>query len=264
MLKHSIIIRSGGNIVKNYKFFSERDSKVYFEGNYMEVYIPNYYFKEEIAETVGSSIKTLGIFHFGVFQNAEKTNPEDGTIYTLNMPLDIVINFSNMSKEKRKVKKEIGEEEYTILSLNKGDVFIEQTKLIKGIEAVEKFASKLLHGGKLPKSIKYEDVIKLYHKCLDFNGIGLGVPSLTLESIVSEIYRDRNDVSQPFRKRIGKGGSVSQYAYEPYNIKKIPSLSSTFAALTFEDMNQSIIDSIKRNRDGKQEMESPVEKTIRY
>jgi len=79
------------------------------------------------------------------------------------------------------------------------------------------------------------------------------------------LCRDKKDLTQPFRKEIGKDkAGITQYDYENINLKRLPPLSSTFTAITFEDMNQSLISSIKKNRNGEKEVDSPIEKTIKY
>lgn len=77
--------------------------------------------------------------------------------------------------------------------------------------------------------------------------------------------RSSKDESIPFRKEIAKPNSkANQYSYKPINIKKLPSINSTFTSLAFEDINASIISSIRKTKDGEEENISPVEQVIKY
>jgi hypothetical protein len=63
---------------------------------------------------------------------------------------------------------------------------------------------------------------------------------------------------------IGKDISVSPYDYSMANIRKICQYGSTFTAMTFEDINSMITVSVNRTREKKNEMESPIEKIIKF
>lgn len=245
----------------NFKFFKEVGDKLVLDANYMEIYLPEEYFTNKIASTMGTSVRTLGIFHFGIYAS-DVIKEGDGKIYSLNLPLFISLNLKDMYKTKKKLKKELQTTDYNVLTYHKGDVIIEELNLIQDSEAVAKFIN-LLHSGKLPSDIPYDKVISLYHDTLAFNGVDIGVPSFVLEIIIADLYRNRRDISKPFRLEAGKG-KASMYDYETVNIKAIPALNSTFTAISFENMDQSIIASINRSRENIPELVSPVEKTIKY
>jgi hypothetical protein len=83
--------------------------------------------------------------------------------------------------------------------------------------------------------------------------------------IIAELCRYKSNIEVPFRMMIGKDNAkVTEYDYNNINLKKLPSINSTFNAMTFEDINQSIISSIKKTRNKETENPSPVEKIIKY
>ena len=60
------------------------------------------------------------------------------------------------------------------------------------------------------------------------------------------------------------GKTVSPYDYRMLRIVKIPEMNSTFTGITGEDVNQQLISAILRNREGKKERVSPIERIIKY
>ena len=244
----------------NYKFFKKVKDQVIFDGSYMEVYIPKFYFEEGIATVIGNKIETLGIFFFKVFNS--KTS-KTGNQYTLSLPIDMLISFAESYDDKLKLKGSTGEDNYTILQLEKGDVFMNTTNITQSVQSTDRFV-KLLHSGKLPNTIPYEDVLKIYLNNLDINKVNLGVPNVVLELIIAELYRSKDGIEIPFRKKIGKAGKVGQLDYQTTNLKNLANINSTFTAISFENMNQSIISSVNKSRNDIQENISPVEKTIKY
>jgi hypothetical protein len=82
--------------------------------------------------------------------------------------------------------------------------------------------------------------------------------------ILSELCRDKNDLHRPFREAIARQANYNQFAYQSINLREIPSLSNTFAALSFEDFDNAAIASINNNNSNMKEKESPIEKIIKY
>jgi hypothetical protein len=243
----------------DFKFFRETGDTLFLDAPFMEVYLPEAYFQNSVAQMMGNSIVTLGIFNFGIYAD-EKA--QTGKIYQMALPVDITISFTGSYKAEKKLKPELDSTVYNVLTLKRGDIFIKDLNIVQDSDSASRFI-KLLHGGKLPTDIPYEKVIDIYHKALGVNGVNLGVPSVTLEFIIAELYRNKRDLSQPFRKVAGKG-TVNMLEYQTTNLKSLAALNSTFTALSFENMNQSIISSVKKSRDNSKETISPVEKTIKY
>jgi hypothetical protein len=245
----------------NYKFFKEENGKLIFDGEYMEVYIPDFYFLQDIASVVGSDIETIGIFDFKVGTSEDS---KDGKLYKLLLPTSILMSYSSSYKLQTKLRKELEQESYVVLQLYKGNVFINQLDIKEDVKDSKKFIN-LLHSGKLPSNIPYEKVIDLYHKSLNMNNVNLGVPSIIFELCVSGLYRSRTDLAVPFRQEIGQtNAKVTSFDYQAIGLKAIAPASSTFTALSFENINQSIISSVKKAREDAKESISPIEKTIKY
>jgi hypothetical protein len=243
------------------KIFKQVKDTLFLDVPYAEVYLLNDYFDNKIASIEGNSVITLGLFSFGTFPN-DLAKESDRVLRQLILPTSVQISFSRMYRAEKQLKKELEPESYTVLCLEKGDVFLNDINCIINTENAMKFIN-LLHGGKLPKDIPYDKILATYQEALSLNGASIDVPSLVLEFIISELYRSKVSFDRPFRMDAGKGKS-SMYEYKATSIKNLPSFNSTFTALSFEDINQSIVSSVERTRTGSDENISPVEKTIKY
>jgi hypothetical protein len=246
-----------------YNFLKKVENSIFFDGEYMEIYIPKDYFTKGIAEYQGDKISTLGIFNFMIYSQSKEAKSK-GEIHTLKLPMTIRFEFSSFYDISTKLRPDLEQEDYRVFELGKGSLFIDNVVKEQSAENSKKFIY-LLHGGKLPKSLKYEDVIGLYHESIGLNKVQLNNPSVIFELIIAELCRYKNDIELPFRMVIGKDNArASEYDYTNINLKKLPAINSTFNAMTFEDINQAIISSIKKTRNNENENPSPVEKIIKY
>lgn len=240
----------------------EVGDEVVFDGAYMEVYIPKYYFEKGVANREGNIINTIGIFNFKIFSSEDKK--DNAPIHMFNFSSFISTKPTDSYNTKiTNLTENSGEMDYTVLRYFKGDLFLTSVNLIQKSDNTVTFIN-LLNAGKLPTNIPYHKVITTELSNLEFNGVNLKVPATVLELIISEIYRDKNDLTKAFRYRAGSSENVSMYDYKPVNIKNIATFNSTFTGITFEDLDYNITASVNKARQGKKEAISPVEKTIKY
>lgn len=238
-------------------FIKDDGDNIVFTGNYLEMYIPDSYFESKLAEEFGNSIRVFGLFNIRVFD--EKNKPMK--LETLNVPTMIYIHPSEVEKKELQLIDDGEVEKYRVAKFYKGNNIM-QNSVPQDASNVELFL-KILTTGKVPKTIPYSQVLKIWQRNLDLNGVKLGVTSTILEIIIAEIYRNKKKPEERFAKLIGRDPSVSEYAYRTANIREICARNSTFAALTFEDMDQMIISSLNINKYNKEESESPIEKIIK-
>lgn len=244
-------------------FLTRSNDKLIFNGEYMEVYIPKFYFDKELAYFESEYFFTLGFFNFKIFANGEKKG-KDGEMFTLKLPMPIKMSYDSFFDSTQTLVEGTEEEQYTVLVLKKGNVLIDNLKQKKSAVNTKNFLF-LFHGGNVPKGIKYENLIETYLSSSLLNGTKLNNPSVIFELIVSELCRYKKNANEPFRKYIGKDSDkISSYDYSVINLKKLPLLNSTFNSLIFEDMEQSVITSVKKTRNNEKEKESPIEKVIKY
>jgi len=243
--------------INNLTCFREENNSVIFTGNYMEVYIPKNYFESKMAEILDDRIESLGIFIFKVFNDENKKDSAITHIYKL--PAKIELRPSNYKNEKMKVNNI--EYEFIVLEFFKNDIFIKNTIIQQSSTMANNFIT-FFHNGKLPNFIDYDDILKLELNAVIINKMKFPVPSVLLECIVSEINRDSADINKPFRFAASLG--ANKKSYTPVSIKKLPSFSSTFSSVTFENIDYQLISSVNKTRYNKEEISSPIEETIKY
>jgi hypothetical protein len=231
-------------------------TQVTFTGNKMKIYLPSYFLEDgSMATIIGRRVSTIGLYWFSVNEK----------YYEMQIPVKISFEFSEREKKKTRLKPNMPDIEYNIFTLENGDAFLYDVNYKESIDDVTFFIQKLIEGAKLPPTLSYEEVLNVYLKALEVTKINskLGVGAVTLEFILSELYRDKKNTSNPFRLKYD-AKTVSPYDYRMLRIVKIPEMNSTFTGITGEDINQQLISAILRNREGKKERVSPIEKIIRY
>jgi hypothetical protein len=241
------------------KYLLNDGENIIFVGHYMEAYIPEFYFEGKLAEDYGSSINVFGLFNVRMFDE----NGRSEKLETFNLPS--MINIYPSETETKELQLIPGDDgvldRYRVAKFFKGNKVMANS-FPQDASNVELFIN-LLFRGKVPPTIPYDQIVKIWQKNLEINNVKLGVTSTVLEIIVSEIYRNKKKPEETFAKVVGKDPKVSQYAYKAANIREICARNSTFAALTFEDIDSMITTSLNINKYNKEESESPIEKIIK-
>lgn len=229
-----------------------------FSGNRLEIFLPAYFLdeSEKIATVVGRKIETLGLFWFRV---------DEKSMYEMQVPIKLEFEFSERYKKSFKLSPEIPEFDYEVFVLRNGDAFVYDTNHKQSVDDMNWFMSKLIEGAKLPPTVSYDEVFQLFTRALQITKIdaGLGVPSLILEFLASELLRNRRNMSEPFRM-VYDGKKNSPYDYRMVRITKLPEQNSTFTSLMGEDIKQQLVSSVLRTREGKKDRITPIEKVIKY
>jgi len=240
-----------------YKFLNKRDNEVVFNGHKLEIFIPTLYFDEEIAIEMGMSISTLGIFMFKYYSGESSK----GELFQFNLAETVEFTYSEQRVEELEMNNMT--DKYKIFTLYNEDIFLKSVKLAKNFKNTESFVN-LHNKGKIPSTVQYKDIINLYMENMFSNNANLKVPSSLLEMTIGELARSKHDINIPFRKVIGKNPNVSQLDYIQVSIKNLAMINSTFTAITSEDINQAIQSAIAKSRTNGAELETPIEKTIKY
>jgi len=226
-----------------------------FIGDKMEIYLPSYFLDDatDIARIISNRVETIGLYWFKV----------ENELYELQIPIKFEFSFSERGKKRMRLKAGMPEIEYDIFILEQGDAFIYDTNHKQSVDDITWFISKMIEGGKLPPTISYDEVFGVFMRALEITKINskLGVPALTLEFLLSELFRSKKDNSEPFRFNYSP---KAPYDYKMVRIVKIPEMNSTFTGLLGEDINQQIVSAVLKNREGKIEKISPIEKIIKY
>lgn len=236
--------------------FRSDDRYIYLNAQYCEFYVPMSYFDSKWMVQLSDTIKGLGLFNIGIFENGELKE-----IRLLNLPTSV--EFFVYDTERRTMNFK-GEENVQCLVLKYiKDQKIMESSTIEDSSSSEMYLDIILKG-KVPQSIPYTKVLNVWIKNQTLNKVSFGVPSAVLEMILAVCYRDKNNMEQKFSTVIGKDLNVSEWDYKMAKIREICQYASTFSAMTFEDINAMITTSVNRTREKRYEMESPVEKIIKY
>ena len=227
-----------------------------FTGKKCDIYLPKYYFNKNdphsIALEVGERVKTIGLFWFNV----------DGKLYELQLPLKFEFEFSSKRQEKLSLKPNLPSVEYVVYTLEHGDAFVYNTKHKKDLDDfMEDFLKKFIEGAKLPSTTAYSDTLSLFLNAMVSTGtMNIGLSSVSVEFLLSELYRDKGNMRRPFRETY----NGNEYDYKAVRIIKVPELNSTFTGLLGEDIQNQLVAAVLRTREGAPDRESPVEKVIKY
>ena len=108
--------------------------------------------------------------------------------------------------------------------------------------------------GNLPPTIPYNKLYEYINYNAQLNGFSYNMTAQMLGIIVSELCRDKNDLTRPFRLTDMK----DQLAYTMVSIKALPKFISPYVAITSENADESIANAIM-NKTG---VESPLEKVM--
>lgn len=244
-----------------FPFLVEKDDKIYFNGGKLEIFIPKSYFKNDIAEMYGTFIESLAIFVFKFYEHEDDVKCKT---FQISLPEKISFKFSESEEFEGEVKRGMEIDKYYKFILYSGDEFLNSVNIPKSYKHMEAFVN-LHHTTKIPQTTEYHDILNLYLDSMSINGTSLRMPLGVLEMMISELARDSNNAEIPFRKAIGpKGSKVQPLDYKQISIKNLATINSTFTAITSEDMNRSIISSVNKYRNDGLEVETPIEKTIKY
>ena len=239
--------------------FRSDNSYIYLEKPYCEFYIPLSFFDSSggFAEDMGQMIKALGIFNVGFFENDKLVE-----MRILNLPTYINILVYDYEIRRVELPGESNPVPCKVLKYFKGNKVMESSVIQDGGNA--ELYLKFVLQGKIPLSVPYDKSIILWRKNQKLNGITLGVPSIIEELILSASYRSKSNPALKFAYVAGKDPQgTSMYDYKAASVRQICQYTSTFTALTFEDIDSMITSSLNRSRDKIPEAQSPIEQIIK-
>lgn len=258
----------------------EVDNNFVFTGIRMDAYIPLYYDNGTLFEENGGNIQVFGLFPIKVFDQNGKVLFEE----TFNIPSMIYMYPTEITREETTFsdqlanydesadgdkdsndeddidKDEVVSTKYIVARFFTNDV-ITHTEMTSDVDNSEIFL-RLLCGGKIPH-MAYGDVLKAWQMNLKLNNVNIGITSTIQEAIIREIYRNPNKREETFGEYRAAHPKVSEYGYKAVNIREICARNSTFAAMSFEDIDSMVTYSLNINTFDKEEKVSPVEKIIK-
>jgi hypothetical protein len=240
-------------------FKKNEKNEIIFQGKYMEMYIPQFYFDKNVAQSIGDHFKTLGILNFRTFTDIDGKGPSKLRTFTISTIIYTYPSGGYTEETLDLVGK--GKEKYYVLKFYNGDKLCDSEQ-IASLDNFRAFLDILL-GGKLPGTIPYDVVIDLFNNNFALNGIDFPVPDNVKEIIISKIYRYKKDPSVAFGVVYGKNPNISPYDYITMNPRAITRMDSTYAGLTFEDFDGSVISGLLTTKQKRKEVASPMEPVMK-
>ena len=237
----------------------KKDGFIILNCPYAEFYVPKQYFEKELAMDCGEAFQAFGIMYLRTFSAINKPNE----LEILKLPN--MLSFYPNEKENRKMT--IGgntEEEYVVLKFFKGDKLFPSAVRCDNA-APENFLNMVL-GGQIPKNIPYDKTIEIFLKVFEQNKIGLPAPAIMLEMILSEVYRYAGDNSLKYGQFLAKNfdPKKKQLDYSLANVRTICKNNSSFAGISFENMDEMITSAINNKKYNRTETKTPLEDVIKY
>lgn len=246
-----------------HRYFKEQGEELIFTGNYCEVYIPYLFIEKDLFQQIGNVVKTYGLFNFKVSDKPIERK-KGMSVNLFKLPTYIHMTPSEIEKKTQiQLSGDDQPEDYLVLKFRKGDKFINSLCIAKSADVIMDFV-KILSFGKVPRSIPYDKVLDTWLNNLFINGKDLGVSAVIHELFIAETYRCKSDPSIPFRFKAGKDPKVSMFDYTAISLKQLANFNSTFTAVTFEDPDYALVNSINKTIYNEREVESPIEKLIKY
>lgn len=241
------------------EYFKSDGTYIYLNAPLAEFYIPMYYFDESeggFAVNNGSTISTIGIFDVSI--KNDKGEVIKNSVF--NVPTNIVLHVQESEVKYVDLPGTNGEK-CLVLTYYKNSKIM-PADMVKNSDNVADYFS-LITKGKIPQNVPYDKAILLWMKNQSLNGAYLGVSSVLLELILSILYRDKNDLSKKFATVAGKNPDISMYDYIMSNIRTVCQYTSTFTAITFEDIDTMITASLDRTQSGGSEDYTPSEALLK-
>lgn len=243
--------------------FRKEGDYVILNAPYAEAYIPFSIVGDEdkgvpTAYFYGEGLRTIGLFNIR-FYNDDEDERDSSPLRTLNYPNVITMYPSGIDVATLQLDPDMDPDKYYVLQFFTGDIIME-SRVQKNSKNCELFMNLLIKG-KLPKGLNYTDLYFAWEKNFQINGLNPGVPAITLQTIISENCRDKNDPMNQFRKVVANPGVVLS-DYKVQNMVDICSNSSVLNALTFERFGQMLANSINMSKTGKVQNTTPLEKVL--
>lgn len=166
------------------QYLKYTDTSAIFMGDYMEILISKMYEKHKLIE-VGKTIKTIGIFQFRFNKNDK--------YHAVFFPAVIEICPSEIYIEK------INDQEYIRAVLYKGDIFMNNRKVIRKEQLAYACFELYIENGKMPDFIPYDKRSFIFDTLSKVTGISFPLDHAGFEIILARLTRNISDIYQEYR-----------------------------------------------------------------
>jgi hypothetical protein len=244
--------------------FLKRDGEsLLYNGEGQLIYaVPEEYFVARVAEEYGSYYAILGIFNY---VQTNKSGGKVGKTRAFDFPTRFLCKPSTTEKKVSGVEmnKKFGgfedDVQYRLLFFNKGDQVVQSVHIPEQIENTEDFFRLLFIVARISNTIPYDKVHEYIKENINLSGNDYNITAQMLGIISSEIFRDKDDISIPFRN--GKNIDKDMKAYKAISVLKTPNYIDPFVSITSQYWDESLMSAIMMSEDNINK-DSPLEKIM--
>lgn len=237
--------------------FHADSQHVFVDDDYMELYIPLYFFDQNrrYAVDFSTTIETLGLIHCGLFK---KGHLED--IKLFKHPYNITLYVSDSEIRTIDIPGS-GNTPCKVLKYTKGSMMMDAVVIQDAQSSLSYLYCQT--EAMIPKSVPYDKLAEAWQRNKSINSVSFGVRNEVEEMVIAAECKLDGDMHKKFAQVYGSDLSVSPYAYKPVTSRQVCQYSSTFAGITFEDIDSMITTSINRAREKRPEEYTPIEAVIK-
>lgn len=218
-------------------------------------YVPEEYFEKGYAVFVGDIISIFGILDYSINNKENDSSYYGKNLTCFNFPTVFltkpytVISVKGLNLGKGKPK------DYRIMKYKKDDQVVVSTHVPEILDNVEDLYRLFIITGKIPANIEYGTIWEYFPYSMELNGGSYNVINQDFALIESELCRDPDDLSKPFRLSSKR---KDKKAFTTLSIKDLPKHISAYTALTSENWDDSIVAATLN----KKEVYTPLEKVL--
>ena len=231
----------------------------------IDVFIPDEYIGSEYRGTpyysvYGSQIKYFaGLCHMRIYQTEKEfNNPLSVNTYVLGVPTTLTCQPSDVDVREVQFTKTGPLRKRIVLTFFKNDIFVSNVNAIANTAHMMIMLLRI-DGGKLdgiPPQVLYS-IIRDGEK---MNYMNLRIANEELQAYLSERFRDPSDPSKRLRHTSKDPDSDISLSYR---MREDAMQTTTFQAITYEDINNSLITSVNRKHAGIINEPTAVERIVR-
>ena len=220
-------------------------------------YVPENYFKNtskiSVAEINGQYVSMIGLCNWSIIDK----NGKMGKLMPFNFPTMFLCKPREIEKVKNLQLDNTEASDYRLLKFKYEDEIVSQCRVPQLIDNVEILFKMAIMTAKIPTTIPYDQLWRVFIDSANLNGFGYGLNIQLFAILISTICRDKNDISKQFNSTDMK----NMNEYRPINITMAPKFVSPYTAITSENWDESVRAAILM-KDKENAPESPLEKVV--
>ena len=223
------------------KFTRLDGEAVYYNGPGEFVFlVPEIYFERQHAIIVGEFVNMIGVLNYNIIKSPIDDITKD--IKVFKYPTVFLSKPGKIEKVKNLKFQGIKDtEDYRILHYadNGEDQIICSINTPQDVSYVEEFMQIFVKTGKVPKNIPYDTLHEYYLENMELNGGNYNISAQEFGILVSELSRDPDDLSKPYR--LSKAIQKSMVDYVPISIKESAKIVSPFTSIVTENWDEAVV-----------------------